>query len=193
VSIRIIAGRFKRRQLATPTGLATRPTAARAREALFSVLGDMHDLTVLDLYAGSGALGIEALSRGARHALLVERDRSALACIRKNIAELGIEDECSVLPLAVERLAPARLLAFAPFELVFCDPPWAELDATVRVLPSLVGALAPGARVVLEHPAKREPALVGFSRDDMRRWGDTGVSIFVRTDTPSSDGGPDTD
>lgn len=191
MSIRIIAGRFKRRQLATPTGLSTRPTAARAREALFSVLGDVDGLAVLDLYAGSGALGFEALSRGARHALLVERDRGALSCIKKNVTELGVETECGVLALAVERLVPARLAPFAPFELVFCDPPWAELDAAVRLLPNLVSALTSNARVVLEHPAKQSPVLTGFTCDDVRRWGDTGVSIFVPAPGASPDDGPD--
>ena len=191
MSIRIIAGRFKRRQLATPTGLATRPTAARAREALFSVLGEVDGLAVLDLYAGSGALGFEAASRGARHALLVERDRHALACIRKNVAALDIEDECHVLALPVEKLAATRLSPFAPFELVFCDPPWAELDAAVRALPNLASALTKDARVVLEHPARQRPALAGFSCDDVRRWGDTGVSIFVRASNEPPDDGPD--
>lgn len=144
---------------------------------------------MLDLYAGSGALGIEALSRGARHAVLVERDRVALACIQKNIETLGIQTECRALALPVERLSAERLAPFAPFDLVFCDPPWDDLAAALRALPALLGSLAPGARLVLEHPRKLRPELPGFSCSDARQWGDTGVSIFV-AGTPD---GPEAD
>lgn len=147
------------------------------------MLGNLEGLSVLDLYAGSGALGIEALSRGARQAVLVERDRGALACIHKNIETLGIQAECRALAVPVERLNGERLAAFAPFDLAFCDPPWDDLPAALRALPTLLGSLAPGARVVLEHPRKLRPELPGFTCTDARHWGDTGVSIFV-ADTP---------
>jgi 16S rRNA (guanine966-N2)-methyltransferase len=190
LSIRVIAGRFKRRTLVTPTGLATRPTAARAREALFSVLGALEGASVLDLYAGSGALGIEALSRGARQAVLVERERGALACIQKNIDALGIASECRALAVPVERLSHERLSAFGPFDLVFCDPPWDDLGAALLALPALGACLAPSARLVLEHPHKVRPDLPGFSCADRRHWGDTGVSIFVANASSEPDVGP---
>src|SRR5205085_1825654 len=92
-AMRVVAGRLGGRRLAAPKGAATRPTADRVREAIFSVLGDVTDLTVLDLFAGSGALGIEAVSRGAAQATFVERARPALAALRTNLDALGIDAE----------------------------------------------------------------------------------------------------
>jgi 16S rRNA (guanine966-N2)-methyltransferase len=180
VSIRVIAGTLKRRTLRTPRGLATRPTAARAREALFSILGDLSGQRVLDLYAGSGALGIEALSRGAERALFVESDRGAVDCIRQNIAELELEARASVLPLRVERAPLASVAASGPFDLVFCDPPWADLEQAVAGLNLLRASFAEDARAVLEHPRGRLFELEGFACDDRRHWGDTGVSFYSR-------------
>ena len=93
--MRVVAGEFKGRRLHAPRGAATRPTADRVREALFSMLGDVSGARVLDLYAGSGALGIEALSRGAESALFVERDRRALAALRRNLDAVGADAEVS--------------------------------------------------------------------------------------------------
>jgi 16S rRNA (guanine966-N2)-methyltransferase len=180
MSIRVIAGTLRRRTLKTPEGRGTRPTAGRVREALFSILGDLSDLAVLDLYAGSGALGIEALSRGASRALFVESDRAALACIRDNIAALGLGDRAKVLPARVERTSAARLAEGGAFDLVLCDPPWSEVDDAAAAIPPLILAFAEGVRVVLEHPARKEPSLSGFVCDDRRQWGDTGVSLFSR-------------
>ncbi len=107
--MRVVAGRFGGRRLAAPRGRGTRPTADRVREALFSMLGDVSRAQVLDLYAGSGALGIEALSRGARSALFVESDPRAVAVIRANLAELGAEGE-------VRRQDVVRFLRTSPAE-----------------------------------------------------------------------------
>ena len=178
MSLRVIAGTHKRRALRTPAGLATRPTAGRVREALFSILGNLEGLRVLDLYAGSGALGIEALSRGASFALFVESERAALACIRENLAELGLEQRALVISQRVERLPPERLVEGGTVDLVFCDPPWADVDQAAASIPPLIAALSAGAQVAFEHPQGRELELKGFVVDQRRRWGDTGVSFF---------------
>jgi 16S rRNA (guanine(966)-N(2))-methyltransferase RsmD len=179
MSIRVIAGQFKRRNLKTPPGLATRPTGARVREALFSILGDLDGLEVLDLYAGSGALGIEALSRGAAHVTFVENDRRALACIKDNLAMLDVAARSSVLSLPVERAHGALTSNSRRFDLVFCDPPWAHIKEALSTLVPLSALLRDRARVVVEHPSKLIPELCGFLRSDERAWGDTGISIFV--------------
>src|SRR3954467_6793389 len=114
--MRVVAGAYKGRRLHAPRGRRTRPTADRVREALFSILGDVSGLRVLDLYAGSGALGIEALSRGASAAVFVEFARPALASLRENLTKLGLDDVATTLPVRVESAA-AKLGHHAPFEL----------------------------------------------------------------------------
>ena len=124
--MRIIAGQWRGRPLLAPAGDSTRPTSDRAREGLFSMLasrlGSFEGLRVADLFAGTGALGLEALSRGAAHCTFVERDRAALAAIERNIARLGAEARCEVRAGSVERAAPPR----EPFDLILMDPPYGE-------------------------------------------------------------------
>lgn len=139
---------------------------------------------MLDLYAGSGALGIEALSRGAASVTFVESSRNALAALRNNVSTLQIDAEVTVISVAVERAA-GRLQPYAPFELVLCDPPWDELDAAVQALSVLLGPslLSEDAIVTLEHPASRGielPASMPLEPWSVRTWGDTAVSIFRR-------------
>lgn len=179
MSVRVIAGTFRSRSLVTPAGQATRPTAARAREALFSILGNLEGLHVLDLYAGSGALGIEALSRGAARATFVERERRAIECIQKNIAALGLGERAQLLPLDVAR-AEQRLLAGGErFELVLCDPPWRDVERAATQVWALRALFADSARVVFEHPRGQPPTLGELQPSDERTWGDTAVSIFM--------------
>jgi len=183
--MRVIAGTHRGRPLRAPAGLDTRPTSGRVREALFNILGDVSEQRVLDLYAGSGALGIEALSRGARHAVFVESRRPALTCLRQNLAELGLDERASVLALKVEQSRKA-LVALGRFELVLCDPPWADLAAAVRELEGWVAGecLAADGRLVLEHPEREVVgAVAGLTRLDQRAWGDTGISIYSRAET----------
>jgi 16S rRNA (guanine966-N2)-methyltransferase len=190
--MRVVAGRLGGRTLAAPPGDATRPTGARVKEALFSILADVSGLRVLDLYAGSGALGIEALSRGAVFAVFVESARPAQQCLRENLSKLGLEKtEALCLSLSVTA-ARTQLTKLAPFELVLCDPPWKDIEAARAELEQLAGAgvLAPGARVALEHSAKAPPAEAAGSRlvvVDQRRWGDTGVTLYWVTPTKPSD------
>ncbi len=171
--MRVTGGRFVRRPLAAPKGDATRPTTDRTREALFSALGhrvDWHGARVADLFAGSGALGLEALSRGAAHATFVERHGPTLAVARANAASLGVEGafvRADVLGW-LERAGDAR------FDLVFADPPYA-LDA-VPALPDLVRPiLTPDGVLVLEHDARHAFADAVWTR----AWGRTVVSLFA--------------
>jgi 16S rRNA (guanine966-N2)-methyltransferase len=181
-NLRVIAGAHRGRRLRTPPGLATRPTGARVREALFSILGDLTGSRVLDLYAGSGALGIEALSRGADSVVFVEHDRAALECIRENLAEIGISEKARVMPVTVSvALKRVGSEGPSPFDLVFCDPPWEFLDRAANELGRLASSdvLATEARIVLEHDARdSDPSVPGLVAYDRRRWGDTAMSFF---------------
>jgi 16S rRNA (guanine966-N2)-methyltransferase len=158
-----------------PRGASTRPTADRVREALFSMLGDVSGARVLDLYAGSGALGIEALSRGADSAVFVERDPRAAAAIRANIDAVGANGE-------VRRQDVLGFLAsdHRPFDLVFCDPPY---DSGPRIAGQLAerlpALLAEGARTVTESD-KRMPLELPFPLLKERTYGDTRIAIHGR-------------
>jgi 16S rRNA (guanine966-N2)-methyltransferase len=182
--MRVIAGTLRSRTLYAPKGRDTRPTHDRVREALFSVLGDVTGASVLDICAGTGALGIEALSRGARHAVFVERAKDALSCLNRNLTELDLSTRAVVIAQSVET-SRARLEKHAPYDLVFCDPPWNDVPALLRALAKLEPAkwLAAGGKFVLEHAARSEPdptALPQLSILQHRTWGDTAVSIFGR-------------
>jgi 16S rRNA (guanine966-N2)-methyltransferase len=122
--VRIIAGEWRRRLLQAPPGDATRPTADRTRETLFAMLtsrlGSFDELTVADLFAGSGALGLEALSRGAASCLFAELDPAAIRALRANIANLRAQQQCDVRAASVMHLGPAK----APYDLILLDPPY---------------------------------------------------------------------
>jgi 16S rRNA (guanine966-N2)-methyltransferase len=170
--LRVVAGRFKGRRLAAPRGTRTRPTADRVREALFSMLGDVGGARVLDLYAGSGALGIEALSRGADSAVFVERDAQAVAAIERNLAAVGAE-------ATVLRQDALRFLARADgaFDLVFCDPPYDSASRLAGPLADRLPALiAEDARIVTESD-KRNPLVLPFPLLVERAYGDTRIAI----------------
>jgi 16S rRNA (guanine966-N2)-methyltransferase len=176
--VRVIAGRLGGRVLKAPPGDATRPTSAKVKEALFSILGELTGLRVLDLYAGSGALGIEAISRGASSAVFVEAARPALGCLRHNLEQLGLESVTSVVSGRVE--ASIKRLVGA-FDLVLCDPPWRDVRSALTQLAALAeaGLLSSAARLVLEHAAKdRIEPLPMLGVYDQRHWGDTAVSLF---------------
>lgn len=177
---RIIAGRLGGRRLATPTGAHTRPTADRVREAMFNSLATMLDLTgarFADLYAGSGAVGLEALSRGAEHVLLVESDARAARVIRDNVTALRVAPDVRLVTAKV-----ATALAAGPdggaYDVVFADPPYAVPDAEIGALLAAVCAgdwLAPDGIVVIERSARTAPltSVEGITAERGRRYGET--------------------
>jgi 16S rRNA (guanine966-N2)-methyltransferase len=173
--VRVVAGEFRGRRLAAPRGARTRPTADRVREALFSMLGDVSGARVLDLYAGSGALGIEALSRGAASAVFVERDARAAAVIERNLSSLGLQQE-------VLRQDAVRFLARSTgtFDLVFCDPPYDAAAGLAEPLAEHLPALTTeDARIVTESD-KRTPLELPFRLLTERTYGDTRIAIHAR-------------
>jgi 16S rRNA (guanine966-N2)-methyltransferase len=173
--VRVVAGEFKGRRLASPPrrSAEVRPTSDRAREALFSILGDVSGARVLDLFAGTGALGIEAVSRGAASAVLVDSD-PRLA--RRNVEELGLSERCEV-----ERSDALRYLARAEetFDLILCDPPYALAGRIGPELERLVPPrLAEDGRLVVESPS-REPVDLDLSKVAERRFGEALIRIWA--------------
>ena len=182
--MRITGGVHRSRPLKAPRGSATRPTSDRVREALFAILGSVDAIDgarVLDLYAGTGALGLEALSRGAAHATLVEKGRDALAAIRANVAALREEARTRVMAAPVARVGAA--LGDERFDLVFADPPYADVakGTTSNELAAVVDAhLAPRARVIVEHASADAPPTIGGLRPiETRRYGDTSLTFYL--------------
>ena len=175
--MRIIAGQWRGRPLVAPKGDTTRPTADRTREALFSMLasrlGSFEDLAVADLFAGSGALGLEALSRGAASCLFVEQDRAALDALRTNIAKLGAKAD--IRAQSVLALGPAR----APLDLVMMDPPYGTgagavaLDKLARL-----GWVGPASWVSIETARDEKVEVAGFEVDAEKIYGKARVTLL---------------
>jgi 16S rRNA (guanine966-N2)-methyltransferase len=181
--VRVIAGRYGGRTLEAPRGRATRPTSDRVREALFSILGDVAGVggaggaRVLDLYAGSGALAIEALSRGAAEATLVDTSRAAVETIAGNLRRLSIDAE--VVREDALRFCGRASRAARQYDLVFLDPPYRHGSALGRQLTTaLAPLLSDGARVVAESD-RRSPLGVELPTLDERRYGDTLIQIYA--------------
>ncbi len=173
--MRVIAGRYRGTRLRAPRGEATRPTSDRVREALFSILVSVQDSRVLDLFAGSGALGIEALSRGAGSAVFVDSAAAAMAAVNRNLESLGLDAEVVRRP-AVAFLEGAAIRG-AQYDLVFVDPPYRLASAVGPELSIALGpVLAPGARVVAESD-RRAPLELDLPLADERRYGDTLIRI----------------
>jgi 16S rRNA (guanine(966)-N(2))-methyltransferase RsmD len=182
--MRIIGGTLRSRRLEAPAGLATRPTSDRLRETLFNVLAPrIEGARFLDLFAGSGAVGLEAHSRGAARVDFVERSAVALEVLRKNLASLGISVGGSVHSGSVEPIL-RRMRPDAPYDLVFLDPPYdaAKLyDATLGLLgAALGGLLAPGAVVIAEHRKKEklEDRYGALERTRLLEQGDAALSFY---------------
>jgi 16S rRNA (guanine966-N2)-methyltransferase len=170
--VRIVAGAFKGRRLNTPKGRATRPTADRVREAVFSILGPVEGLRVLDLFAGSGALGIEALSRGAAGATFVDSDPRAVAAIERNLRAVDVD-------APVHRRDVLAFLASAGerYDLVLIDPPYSSADRLAGPLSRLLpGVITENARIVSESD-KRAPLELDLPLADERTYGDTRIAI----------------
>lgn len=184
--MRVIAGTFKSRRLRTLRGMALRPTSDRLRETLFDVLGDaIEDCLWVDLFAGTGAVGIEAISRGARRAVFIETDLSAVQLIHQNLKSLGISGEAEVFSMdairGLERLASGR----ATVDFIFLDPPYAQAHQYRRALEFIgaSGRLSATGRVIAEHREKLELPLHAKSLERMRvlKQGDSALSFYRMT------------
>lgn len=181
--MRIIAGTYGGRRLVAPKGERTRPTADRAKEALFSILGGLDGAHVLDLYAGTGAIGLEALSRGAASVVFVEKARPALEALDQNLTALGLDATTTkVLRLDVGRAL--SLLSGEAFDLIYADPPYEQARlALPQVLAFAARCLSEAGRVVLEHrhldPSPEAPS--GLVRTDQRRYGEATLAFYGRS------------
>lgn len=178
--MRILGGRFRGRRLQVPAR-GTRPSTGRLREALFSMLlPRLPDARVVDLFAGSGSLGLEALSRGAASALFVERDPAALSALRDNVDRLGLEAVCTVRRVDAQRWLAAQIDApGTPWDIVFADPPY-EPELALALLSSGRALVeCAGARLFcLEHAAGFEPSdPVGALREQTRRYGQSAFTL----------------
>jgi 16S rRNA (guanine966-N2)-methyltransferase len=181
--MRIVAGKFKGASLEAPKGLATRPTSDRVRQALFNVLEhgpaqfDFEGARVLDLFAGTGALALEALSRGARYAVLIEDDAAARAAIRRNVEALSLTGVTKIWRRDATRLGEAGTLQ--PFDLIFCDPPYGKgLGEKALASAAEGGWVGKDAIAVLEERAGAEIAWPApFKEIDRRRYGDTVIAF----------------
>jgi 16S rRNA (guanine(966)-N(2))-methyltransferase RsmD len=175
VDLRIVAGQFRGMPLRAPRGLDTRPTPDRVREAVFSILASVEGQRVLDLFAGSGAMAFEALSRGAAEATLIDTSAAAIAAISRNMSTLGVGAE-------VHRTSAAAFLERASlrgrqYDLVFVDPPYRAASVHgPQLSAALPVVLAPGARVVAESD-KRDPLTLDLPLLTERRYGDTLIAI----------------
>lgn len=185
--MRIVGGRFRGRPIASPAGALTRPTSDRVREALFNILlhgipdFEIEGARVLDLFAGTGALGLEALSRGAAYCLFVEDDADARGVIRENIEALGLTGASKLWRRDAAKLGPAAPMQ--PFQLLFADPPYGKgLGDQALAAAASGGWLSPGAVCVLEERADAEPEIpAAFTLLDRRVYGDTALHFLRKS------------
>lgn len=186
--MRIIAGEHRGRTIAAPTGLTTRPTPDRVRGALFSALesrlggpGSLEGVRVLDLFAGSGALGLEALSRGAAQAIFVEHDRAALQSLKANLASLGLESRARVVPEDAVQAVASIATRGERFDAVLMDPPYGAPEAALAL--SAIGEkglLRPGGVLVFEHASSDAPPETPFFRRERTRpYGTVALTVYV--------------
>lgn len=181
--MRVIAGEFKNRRLRMPVGVRMRPTADRVKEGMFSVLGaDLNGRIVLDLYAGSGSLGIEALSRGARHCTFVETHRQCLRALAENLLALGLKARSRIVRSPVEKALGRGAGTGTKFDICLADPPYFQGD-TKNLLQLVVSSaiLTPSALLVVEH--HRDTTIPGIQGAlelrTTKRYGDSAVSFFI--------------
>ena len=188
--LRVIAGSARGLELRAPRGSETRPTSARLRESLFGMIeaADVDLTNVLDLYAGSGALGIEALSRGAERCVFVDSSRRACDAVRENLERTGFEERGEVVSARVGRWRPTE---GARFTFVLADPPYHDAAAWAAIEHSIAGALELDATIAVEHSARSDapPSLAGCAHWRTRRHGDGAVATYRCSATPSGDEG----
>jgi 16S rRNA (guanine966-N2)-methyltransferase len=178
--MRIVAGERKGARLAAPPGRGTRPTSDRVRESLFAILADVAGARVLDPFAGSGALGFEALSRGAEHAAFCELDGAALAVLRENAARLRYADRCTIRRQDGRRRLAADAAAGLTYDLILLDPPYQMLSSlTDRLSIQLPALLAPAGRAVLESDASGAAPSLPLATVAERTYGGTRVTVLA--------------
>jgi 16S rRNA (guanine(966)-N(2))-methyltransferase RsmD len=179
--MRIIAGTHRGRRIVAPKGMATRPTTDRVRESLFAVLGEIGGHNVVDCYAGSGGLGLEALSRGASRATFIESGREAAACIQSNAKTLELSERVVLLRMGVEKAKPHVI--YEHWDLILSDPPWPICQAAaLAVLKFASGHMNPGGRLALGHPRRQPlelPVSDAFELIDTRNWGDSAFTLLA--------------
>ena len=190
-NMRVIAGTHRGRRLYGPRTFALRPTSDRVREALFSILGNrLKDSRFLDLYAGTGAVGIEAVSRGVEHVTSVESNRDALNLLHQNLELCRIGDELAVVSQTVQQFFNHPEQWNGPYDLVFADPPYAEASELLSLLtkPQTQELLARDSWLVIEHAVKTAlPMSLGCTQFLRRyRYGDTALSLYFRSPTVSA-------
>jgi 16S rRNA (guanine966-N2)-methyltransferase len=177
--VRIVAGERKGTWLATPAGRGSRPTSDRVRESLFAILGDVGGADVLDPFAGSGALGFEALSRGAERVSFCDMDRAALAAVRENARRLRYADRCTIRRQDARRRLASDRAAGVHYDLVLLDPPYAMLSAlSAQLETDLPALLAPGGAAVLERPAAEAAPAPGLEVVVERAYGGTAITVW---------------
>lgn len=171
--MRIIAGEHRGTRIFAPKGRDTRPTSDRVREAAFNLIGPVDDASVLDLFAGSGAMGLEALSRGAASATFVESDRDACRIIDRNIEKLRVTGARVVRQDVLQALAIER----RTYDLILCDPPY-RYPHGERLAPYLAAKLAPDGLLVYETGSKEQPEIQGLSTRTSRTYGSARLTLF---------------
>jgi 16S rRNA (guanine(966)-N(2))-methyltransferase RsmD len=181
--MKIIAGTLKGRKVLVPTGKRVRPTGAKVKEALFSIIADeVCDACVLDVFSGSGSVGIEALSRGAASCTFVERDKSVIDVLAKNLSQFGLEDRGKILPLEAKRAMKLLEKQGERFDIIFLDPPYSYFVKTKRIVESLSpgGVLAPEGLLIWEHAVDTTPheKIGSLQREREKKYGDTALSFY---------------
>lgn len=176
MNIRIIAGTLGGRSISAPDGKRTHPMSERVRNALFNSIGPaIADANVLDAFAGTGAVGIEAVSRGAAHATFIEKDRQAQIALSNNIADLGIDEKSKIIRAPVASWVSTYDGPL--FDFIFADPPYHDLQLSTVF--SLMGLLKPSALMVLSHPGRHEsPTKTGVVVVDNRSYGDAALTFY---------------
>ena len=180
--MRIISGQARGRSIVAPAGEKTRPTQDYVRESLFNIIRwDLEDARVLDLFAGTGALSLEAVSRGARSAVMIDMDRAACDCIRKNMETTRLKDHCRLIPRDYKAAISLLEREGEPFDIVFIDPPY-RMENTGEMCAELYdrGLLSRSCMILVEHRRGMAPLLdLRFEAFDQRNYGDTQIT-FVR-------------
>ncbi|MFC1628754.1 RsmD family RNA methyltransferase [Gemmatimonadota bacterium] len=177
--IRITGGERRGMTLTSPRGHETRPATAQVRQWIFDVLGSPRDLSVLDLFAGTGGVGIEALSRGALSALFVESWNPALTCLQANLEKTRYEEKSEIMRMDVDRAARHLNETARRFDLCFCDPPYRFNDLERLLAESVLELIEPGGTLVVEHRGDPPLAPLGLMPDREQTFGDTVLSLWI--------------